>query len=101
MKASSISGLPLIRKCPTSILLALVLICFAMATSIHLEASTNYVSTTNDSGPGSLRQAILDANGSGGTILFSNVNGVIGLSSGLPEIVANIDIRGPGTNLLM
>ena len=59
------------------------------------------VSTTNDSGPGSLRQAIQDL-GSGGTVTFaSNLLGKpIKLTSG--EIVINKDltIQGPGVNAL-
>ena len=48
-------------------------------------AATNVVSNTSDSGPGSLRQAILDSNNSGGgdTIIFSNtLSGTITLRSG-------------------
>jgi hypothetical protein len=59
------------------------------------------VTNTNDSGGGSLRQAILDANASGGDeITFSNVTGTITLLSALPALAANITITGPGTNLL-
>jgi hypothetical protein len=62
-------------------------------------AVTNYVTTTEDSGPGSLRQAILDMNGAGGgEILFSNVTGRIVLLSELPEFRASINVVGPGTN---
>jgi len=64
-------------------------------------AETSFVTNTGDSGPGSLRQAILDANAAqGGTILFSNVSGTIFLASELPAVSANIFIQGPGTNLL-
>ena len=59
------------------------------------------VTNTNDSGAGSLRQAILDANTSGGDeITFSNVTGTITLLSALPALAANITITGPGTHLL-
>jgi hypothetical protein len=59
------------------------------------------VTGTNDSGPGSLRQAILNANAcGGGTISLSNVIGTITLSSELPVVSANTSIVGPGTNLL-
>jgi hypothetical protein len=64
-------------------------------------AGTNYVTTTEDSGIGSLRQTILDANAAGGaTILFSNVSGSITLSSELPPITGNLNICGPGANAL-
>jgi hypothetical protein len=59
------------------------------------------VTNTSDSGSGSLRQAILDANaGGGGEIFFSNVKGKITLASPLPLITANLDILGPGTRSL-
>jgi hypothetical protein len=64
-------------------------------------AVTIYVTSTDDSGPGSLRQAIMNVNAAdGGTILFSNVTGTIFLSNDLPAITANTMILGPGTNLL-
>jgi len=58
------------------------------------------VTSLDDSGPGSLRQAILDANASGGgDITFSNVTGTITLLSALPSLT-NITITGPGRDLL-
>lgn len=65
--------------------------------------AADYIVVTNsDSGPGSLRQAILDANaGGGGTITFSNVGGAIDLISGLPVLTANISIFGPGVSGLV
>ena len=58
------------------------------------------VTNTNDSGAGSLRQAIVDANATGGgEITLSNVTGTITLLSTLPSLT-NITITGPGTNLL-
>lgn len=69
--------------------------------SCRLQAQPLTVTTINDSGFGSLRQAILDANtGGGGDIIFSNVTGTITLLSSLPALAANINITGPGTNLL-
>lgn len=59
------------------------------------------VTSPNDSGAGSLRQAILDANALGtGDITFSNVTGTMTLVSPLPEITANINIWGLGANNL-
>ena len=53
------------------------------------------VLNNNDSGTGSLRQAILDAS-SGATIKFeSNVNDIT-LTSGELAITKNLDIEGPG-----
>ena len=78
-----------------------ILLAIAVSPDALVPAATITVSNTNDTGPGSLRQAILDANaGGGGDIIFSNVNGVITLASGLPEITGNTAINGPGTNQL-
>jgi hypothetical protein len=59
------------------------------------------VTTLADSGQGSLRQAIINANArGGGTIGFSNVTGTITLLSCLPAIATDVNIVGPGpTNL--
>ncbi len=61
---------------------------------------TNPVVTNNaNSGPGSLRQAVIDAC-PGSTITFANsVISPISLSSGLIRIDKNITIQGPGTAL--
>jgi hypothetical protein len=61
------------------------------------------VTNTNNGGPGSLRQAVLDANGSPGadTISFAaGVDGTIGLLSGQITIAGDTSIVGPGANLL-
>jgi hypothetical protein len=60
------------------------------------------VQNTNDSGPGSLRQAILDSNTSANppdTIRFTSaVRGTIPLTSGQLEIEGALHIQGPGAN---
>lgn len=61
-------------------------------------AATITVTNTNDSGPGSLRQALANAN-NGDTINFS-VTGAITLSSDGLEITKNVTISGPGFNQL-
>ena len=61
------------------------------------------VSNTNDSGPGSLRQAILDANSTPGDDVITvlpTLTGVINLASLLPDLGSNIDLIGPGANRL-
>jgi hypothetical protein len=65
-----------------------------------LNATTITVINTNDSGPGSLRQALADAN-DGDTIAF-NLGGTatISLTSGELVINKNIAVMGPGANLL-
>jgi hypothetical protein len=61
------------------------------------------VTNNNNSGEGSLRQAILDANSLAGpdTIVFApNVRGSIVLESWLPSINESVSILGPGARLL-
>lgn len=58
---------------------------------------------TDDSGPGSLRQAILDANDQAGedTIQFaSELTGTVGLTSGQLSITDDLTIDGPGADRL-
>ena len=77
--------------------------CLLAACALALAATTGAratitVTSVNDSGPGSLRQAISDA-ASGETIDFSVV-GTITLTSGELQIAKNLTISGPGpTNL--
>ena len=52
----------------------------ACALAISAHATTIIVSNTNDSGPGSLRQALADAN-DGDTIDATGISGVITLTS--------------------
>jgi hypothetical protein len=66
-------------------------------------ASTYTVTNTNASGPGSLRQAILDANANSGhdTINFApSVSGTIVLTGTLPSIDDDLTIAGPGPDTL-
>src|SRR5207344_2898705 len=56
------------------------------------------VINTNDSGPGSLRQGLADAN-DGDTINFA-VTGTIGLTSGELLVDKSVTISGPGTDVL-
>jgi hypothetical protein len=59
------------------------------------------VSNTDDSGPGSLRAAIAQADTTPGTITFDpSVTGTINLLSALPDLNANITIQGPGPKVL-
>lgn len=80
----------------SSIIALLVLLTFS------LEAATFTVSNLNNTGAGSLRQAISSANGAGGgghTIDFS-VSGVISLNSHLPVITNNnVTIDGAGQTI--
>ena len=62
------------------------------------------VTNTNDAGPGSLREAITEANthaGGSSTISFSaEATGTINLASALPDLSENVTIDGPGADLL-
>jgi predicted outer membrane repeat protein len=72
---------------------------FVSVTATAAGAATFTVSTNADSGAGSLRQAILDANAAGGrdTIDFGpGAAGTTMLLSDLPEINDDVDIVGPG-----
>ena len=75
-------------------------ICFALlcavVASVHADVIT--VTNTNDSGPGSLRQALADAN-DGDTIEFA-VAGTIGLTSGELLVGTSITISGSGAENL-
>ena len=66
-------------------------------------AATFTVTNTNDSGPGSLRQAITDANAAAGadTIVFTvALPATISLLSALPTIMQAVKIIGPGADNL-
>jgi hypothetical protein len=64
--------------------------------------TTFNVTNLNDSGSGSLRRAITDANstlGGGDTIVFnSGLSGTIQLASALPAINEGVSIQGPGAD---
>lgn len=75
---------------------AIALLLYAVALPVH--AATITVTNTNDSGPGSLRQALADAND--GDIIGFAVTGTISLTSGELVNDKNIIISGPGPGLL-
>ena len=61
-------------------------------------ATTITVTNTNDTGPGSLRQALADAN-DGDTINFA-VTGTILVTNGELSVEKNVTISGPGLAIL-
>lgn len=66
-----------------------------------LSAATFQVTSNADSGPGSLRQALLDANAMPGTDAIDiQVSGEIRLSSGPLLVADDVAINGPGADLL-
>jgi len=82
--------------------LALAFLWLLTAGSMPPVYAANYtVTNANASGAGSLRQAILDANGNAGrdTINF-DISGAIVLTDALPAIVDNLIISGPGAEQL-
>jgi hypothetical protein len=61
------------------------------------------VTTTNDNGPGSLRDALNNANQAPGSIITFNLSGTmntINLASALPDISRSVGVLGPGANQL-
>lgn len=61
------------------------------------------VSTLADTGAGSLRQAMLDANSAAGvdTITFmSGLTGTIDVLSDLPSLTGGVDLQGPGASVI-
>src|SRR5437016_5190789 len=82
------------------LLIGICLIPFTLAQRTTRRAPANIITVTNlnDSGSGSLRQALADAN-DGDTIEFA-VTGTISLTSGELVIDKNIIISGPGPALL-
>jgi hypothetical protein len=83
---------------------ALVAVFLAIAPMIstrRVGANTFTVTNLNDSGMGSLRQAILDANSNAGDDTIDIlVTGMIPLASALPDLSTNMTINGPGARLL-
>ena len=75
-------------------------ICFALICSLGMSAYADIitVTNTNDSGPGSLRQALFDAND--GDIIGFAVTGTIGLTTGELLVDNAITISGPGAENL-
>ena len=77
-----------------------VWICFAFVCALSASAHANTITVVNinDSGPGSLRQALADAN-DGDTIDFT-VTGTIGLTSGELLVNKSVTVSGPGKDVL-
>ena len=80
-------------------LFLIALLCAALASRQSVQAATLTVTSANESGPGSLRQAILDAS-SGDMINFAAGITTIDLLSGELLIDKNLTITGPGAERL-
>ena len=78
------------------VLICLILICVA---PISAHANIITVTNTNDSGPGSLRQAFAIAN-DGDTIDATGISGVITLTTGELLVSTSVTINGAGADVL-
>lgn len=89
------------HRCPSFTKLQLVACALAVfcAAAVGLHATTIAVTTTTDSGPGSLRDALANAT-DGDTIDASVVTGTILLTSGELLVTNSVNIIGPGPDLL-
>ena len=90
---------PLYRIRGNAILAVCVLALAALGSASNAKAAILPVTTLDDSGPGSLRQAIADAALSGDTIVF-RVHGTIMLTNGALTIDKSLEIRGHGPRRL-
>ena len=87
------------RQLPGSLVVALV--CSALAVAGGTEAATLTVTSTADSGAGSLRDALAAASNLDTIQFDAALNGqIISLTSGELVVNKNIAISGPGSNLL-
>ena len=103
MKHNSVAPLrsiPPIRRTLSAISIILSIVIALAAFGAPAAAATISVTSTNDGGAGSLRQAIANA-APGDTITFSlPANSSVTLTSGELLINKNLTISGPGANLL-
>src|SRR6266542_3853272 len=89
---------PMKTKIPPNVITAAIAIALFCAVAFLANAATITVTNTNDSGAGSLRQALIDIS-DGDTITFA-VSGTIVLTSGELLVDKNITIEGPGAGSL-
>jgi hypothetical protein len=64
------------------------------------EVQVYQVYSTADSGGGSLRTALANANQAGGSVIVLTTGGTINLASALPNMTRSVQILGPGANNL-
>src|ERR1700751_3189215 len=83
----------------TKVLFLIMLLCAAVVSVHSSYGNTITVTNTNDSGPGSLRNALAIAN-DGDTIDATGVSGTILLTSGELQINHNVTINGPSAGNL-
>lgn len=74
----------------------------ALAWSGAARSATFTVTSTDDDGPGSLREAIVAANGNpGADVIEFDVKGSIVLLSPLPVVAGSLSLQGPGAEQLV
>ena len=78
---------------------AAICVTLACALTMPAHATTIIVTNTNDNGPGSLRQALADAN-DGDTIDAMGIAGVITLTTGQLFVDKSVTINGAGAGVL-
>jgi hypothetical protein len=82
---------------------AAIEITFALTLS-NTALAANFVTNLNDAGPGSLRQAVANANGSGlfpAIVQFqTGLTGTITLTTGEIPITQSVNVEGPGANAI-
>src|SRR5947209_538948 len=78
---------------------AAICLSLACALAVSANATTIVVTNTNDNGPGSLRQALVDAN-DGGTIDATGIVGAITLTSGALLVNKSVTINAAGADEL-
>src|SRR5437867_1943377 len=83
----------------TNIKSAAICLTLACALTIPAQAEIVTVTNTNDNGPGSLRQALVDAN-DGDTIDATGISGVITLTTGQLLVDKSVTINGAGADVL-
>ena len=83
----------------TSLTLRIALLALLCATPIRLRATTYTVTSTNDSGSGSLR-ASLASTTNGDTIDMTGVTGTIVLTNGQLNVPNSVTMLGPGASAL-
>ncbi|HBL30540.1 MAG TPA: hypothetical protein DD490_27205, partial [Acidobacteria bacterium] len=75
----------------------------ALVAGIPAGAATFTVSNLGDSGTGSLRQAVTDANGAAGADIIAfqaGLTGTITLTTGQLDVTDSVDVQGPGAAAL-
>jgi len=83
----------------TSLTLRIALLALLCATPIRLRATTYTVTSTNDSGSGSLRASLASAT-NGDTIDMTGVTGTIVLTNGQLNVPNSVTMLGPGASAL-